>query len=78
VPFGYHPFCAAHGYDAYYLNALAGDRRSMAASDDPELEWVRVTWQEMAADPRVPLVGGVGSTEPPRSEVPAWPAPERE
>jgi 5-deoxy-glucuronate isomerase len=67
VPFGYHPFCAAHGYDAYYLNALAGDRRSMAASDDPELAWVRGTWNELAPDPRVPVVSGVGSTEPPRS-----------
>src|SRR4029079_5699046 len=25
---GYHPFVAAHGDDAYYLNALAGDRRT--------------------------------------------------
>ena len=25
VPKGYHPFVAAHGYDCYYLNALAGD-----------------------------------------------------
>ena len=32
---GYHPFVTAHGYDAYYLNVLAGSRRSMAASDDP-------------------------------------------
>ena len=32
---GYHPFVTAYGYDAYYLNVLAGDRRSMAASDDP-------------------------------------------
>ncbi len=37
VPKGYHPFAAAHGYDCYYLNALAGDVRSMAASDDPDL-----------------------------------------
>ena len=29
------PFVTAYGYDAYYLNVLAGDRRSMAASDDP-------------------------------------------
>ena len=56
VPFGYHPFCAAHGYDAYYLNTLAGDRRSMAASDDPDLVWVRSTWDELEPDPRVPLV----------------------
>ena len=35
VPDGYHPFAAAHGDDAYYLNALAGDRRTMACSFDP-------------------------------------------
>ena len=56
VPFGYHTTCAAHGYDLYYLNALAGDRRSMAAADDPELAWVRPAWDGMAKDPRVPLV----------------------
>jgi 5-deoxy-glucuronate isomerase len=53
---GYHPFVAAHGDDAYYLNALAGDRRTMACSFDPDLDWVRETWSEMAPDPRVPLV----------------------
>ena len=53
---GYHPFVAAHGDDAYYLNALAGDRRTMACSFDPDLDWVRDTWPEMAPDPRVPLV----------------------
>lgn len=54
---GYHPFAAAHGDDAYYLNALAGDRRTMACSFDPDLDWVRGTWAGMAPDPRVPLVG---------------------
>ncbi len=58
VPRGYHPFAAAHGYDCYYLNALAGDIRSMAASDDPDLAWVRDTWESLETDPRVPLVGG--------------------
>jgi 5-deoxy-glucuronate isomerase len=58
---GYHPFAAAHGDDAYYLNALAGDRRTMACSFDPDLDWVRATWPGMAVDPRVPLV-------PPRSD----------
>jgi 5-deoxy-glucuronate isomerase len=58
VPRGYHPFAAAHGYDCYYLNALAGDVRSMAASDDPDLAWVREAWTSMQQDPRVPLVGG--------------------
>jgi 5-deoxy-glucuronate isomerase len=56
VPFGYHTTCAAHGYDLYYLNALAGDRRSMASADDPELAWVRPSWGGMERDPRVPLV----------------------
>jgi 5-deoxy-glucuronate isomerase len=56
VPHGYHTTAAAHGYDLYYLNALAGDRRSMAAADDPALAWIRPAWQELEPDPRVPLV----------------------
>jgi len=56
VPYGYHTTAAAHGYDLYYLNALAGERRSMAAADDPELAWIRPAWQELEPDPRVPLV----------------------
>jgi 5-deoxy-glucuronate isomerase len=56
---GYHPFVAAHGYDAYYLNALAGDRRTMAFSDDPDLAWTRATWADLPPDPRVPLVRGL-------------------
>lgn len=54
VPEGYHPVAAAHGYNVYYLNALAGSARSLAASDDPDLAWVRSTWTNK--DPRVPLV----------------------
>ncbi|HXK02611.1 MAG TPA: 5-deoxy-glucuronate isomerase [Verrucomicrobiae bacterium] len=54
VPEGYHPVVAAHGYDAYYLNALAGSARSMAASDDPDYAWVRGEWRDR--DPRLPLV----------------------
>ncbi len=54
---GYHPFVAAHGYDAYYLNALAGDRRTMAFSDDPDLAWTRRAWETLPRDPRVPVVG---------------------
>jgi 5-deoxy-glucuronate isomerase len=53
---GYHPFVAAHGYDAYYLNALAGDRRTMACSDDPASAWTRAAWADLEPDPRVPLV----------------------
>jgi 5-deoxy-glucuronate isomerase len=61
VPDGYHPFTAAHGDDAYYLNALAGDRRTMACSFDPDLDWVRETWASMEPDPRLPLVPPRGS-----------------
>jgi len=50
---GYHPVVAAHGYNVYYLNALAGSARSMAASDDPDYAWVRSTWHDR--DPRLPL-----------------------
>jgi 5-deoxy-glucuronate isomerase len=53
---GYHPFVAAHGDDAYYLNALAGDRRTMACSYDPDWDWVRAEWPNQVADPRVPFL----------------------
>jgi 5-deoxy-glucuronate isomerase len=45
---------AAHGYNVYYLNALAGSARSLAASDDPDYAWVKSGWNEQ--DPRVPVV----------------------
>jgi 5-deoxy-glucuronate isomerase len=54
IPEGYHPVVAAHGYNAYYLNALAGSARSMAASDDPDYAWVRAEWKDK--DPRLPMV----------------------
>ncbi|MCX6914962.1 MAG: 5-deoxy-glucuronate isomerase [Verrucomicrobia bacterium] len=54
IPEGYHPVVAAHGYNVYYLNVLAGSARSMAASDDPACAWVRQTWSNQ--DPRLPLV----------------------
>jgi 5-deoxy-glucuronate isomerase len=54
IPEGYHPVVAAHGYDCYYLNVLAGSARSMAASDDPDYAWVRGRWN--TKDPRLPLV----------------------
>jgi len=62
VPHGYHTTAAAHGYDLYYLNGLAGDRRSMAAADDPELAWIRPAWERLEPDPRVPLVTLEGRT----------------
>ena len=54
IPEGYHPVVAAHGYNVYYLNALAGSARSMAASDDPDYAWVRQGWADQ--DPRLPMV----------------------
>lgn len=53
---GYHPFVATHGDDAYYLNALAGDVRTMACSFDPLLAGVMDAWPSLGIDPRVPLV----------------------
>jgi 5-deoxy-glucuronate isomerase len=54
VPEGYHPVVAAHGYNVYYLNALSGSARSLAATDDPNYGWVRNEWREK--DPRLPMV----------------------
>ena len=51
---GYHPFVTAFGYDAYYLNFLAGERRSMAAADDPRYAALRRDWPP--PDPRVPML----------------------
>jgi 5-deoxy-glucuronate isomerase len=53
-PEGYHPVVAAHGYNVYYLNILAGSDQSLAASDDPAYAWVKETWKE--TDPRLPIV----------------------
>jgi 5-deoxy-glucuronate isomerase len=57
---GYHPFAATDADDAYYLNALAGDRRTMACSFDPALDHVRARWSRETPDPRLPLVGRTG------------------
>ena len=51
---GYHPFVAAPGWDAYYLNTLAGSFRSMAAIDDPPYAHLRANWPP--PDPRVPMI----------------------
>jgi 5-deoxy-glucuronate isomerase len=51
---GYHPFVAAPGSDAYYLNTLAGSYRSMAATDDPRYAHLRANWPP--PDPRVPMI----------------------
>ena len=40
VPRGYHPVAAVHGYDLYYLNVMAGPRRTWKFHNAPEHEWV--------------------------------------
>ncbi|MCL6516933.1 5-deoxy-glucuronate isomerase [Alicyclobacillus sp.] len=42
IPRGYHPVCAAAGYQLYYLWVMAGDiDRVMIPHDDPLHAWVR-------------------------------------
>ncbi|MBB3331568.1 5-deoxy-glucuronate isomerase [Halomonas campaniensis] len=40
VPRGYHPVGAAHGYDLYYLNVMAGPKRAWKFQNDPAHEWI--------------------------------------
>lgn len=60
VPHGYHgPCVATPGHDMYYLNVLAGpdDNRSMAFCTDPRHSWIWEAWEDVAPDPRCPMVG---------------------
>jgi 5-deoxy-glucuronate isomerase len=41
VPRGYHTFSAAPGYDAYYLNVMAGPRREWKITFDPDHDRMR-------------------------------------
>jgi 5-deoxy-glucuronate isomerase len=54
---GYHPVVTPPGYDAYYLNVLAGDEPSWVARDEPRLAWVRDAWQGREGRLRLPLQG---------------------
>ena len=40
VPRGYHPVGAAHGYDLYYLNVMAGPKRKWVFRNDPAHDWI--------------------------------------
>lgn len=40
VPRGYHPVGAAHGYELYYLNVMAGPKRKWKFHNDPDHEWI--------------------------------------
>ena len=48
VPAGYHPFGAPAGYDAYYLNVMAGPNRAWHFTVDPDHAWL-MDW-----DPNLP------------------------
>ena len=61
IPHGWHgPSMAAPGYDMYYLNVMAGPGadRAWLACDDPAHTWVRDTWRDQPADPRLTAPGG--------------------
>jgi 5-deoxy-glucuronate isomerase len=40
VPRGYHPVAAVHGYDCYYLNVMAGPKRTWKFHNAKEHEWM--------------------------------------
>jgi 5-deoxy-glucuronate isomerase len=40
VPKGYHPCAACHGYDLYYLNVMAGPKRTWKFHNAKEHEWM--------------------------------------
>ena len=40
VPRGYHPCAAVHGYDLYYLNVMAGPKRTWKFHNEPAHEWL--------------------------------------
>jgi 5-deoxy-glucuronate isomerase len=40
VPRGYHPCAALHGYDLYYLNVMAGPKRTWKFHNAAEHEWM--------------------------------------
>lgn len=43
VPRGYHPCAACHGYDLYYLNVMAGPKRTWKFHNASEHEWLMKT-----------------------------------
>lgn len=40
VPRGYHPCATIHGYDLYYLNVMAGPKRTWKFHNEPAHEWL--------------------------------------
>ena len=54
IPKGFHPVVAAHGFNCYYLNFLAGSDQCLANTTDPDHEWIYDSWTSQ--DPRLPIV----------------------
>lgn len=40
VPKGYHPCAAVHGYELYYLNVMAGPKRTWKFHNEPQHAWL--------------------------------------
>ncbi|GAA0474238.1 5-deoxy-glucuronate isomerase [Streptomyces sp. NPDC046215] len=63
IPDGWHgPSVAAPGHDMYYLNVMAGPgaEREWLIRDHPDHAWIRTTWPEQPADPRLPFYAAPG------------------
>lgn len=54
IPKGFHPVVAAHGFNCYYLNFLAGTDQCLENTTDPDHEWIYNSWSSQ--DKRLPLV----------------------
>ncbi|WP_242613945.1 5-deoxy-glucuronate isomerase [Actinomadura roseirufa] len=66
IPHGWHgPSMAAPGHDLYYLNVMAGPgaERAWLICDDPAHAWIRGTWPDLPADPRLPMSSAAGPEE---------------
>ncbi len=48
IPRGYHPFGAPAGYEAYYLNVMAGPNRAWHFTVDPDHAWL-MDWDPQQA-----------------------------
>ena len=60
VPRGYHPAGAAHGYDLYYLNVMAGPRRQWIFRNDPAHDWIMQEVTEASSGgKRSPLIAAM-------------------
>jgi 5-deoxy-glucuronate isomerase len=50
-PYGYHPVANHPGYQMYYLNIIAGEKRLLLPKDDPQHVWVKDVEQVIKTRP---------------------------